>query len=53
MLLQVHDELVLEVTQDEAEQVGKLVKETMEQAVKLQVPLVADVATGTNWALAK
>lgn len=53
VLLQVHDELVLEVTQDEAEQVGKLVKETMEQAVKLQVPLVADVATGTNWALAK
>ena len=53
VLLQVHDELVLEVVQAEVEQVGKIVRTTMEQAVKLQVPLVADVATGKTWAQAK
>lgn len=53
ILLQVHDELLLEVTADEREEIGKLVKQTMEAAVKLSVPLIADVNYGTNWANAK
>ena len=53
VLLQVHDELVLEVPKEEKDQVAEIVKTTMEQAVPLEVPLVADVATGENWAKAK
>ena len=53
ILLQVHDELLLEVTADEREEVGALVKQTMESAVKLSVPLIADVNYGVNWADAK
>ncbi|NLU44906.1 MAG: DNA polymerase I, partial [Acholeplasmataceae bacterium] len=53
VLLQVHDELVLEVTNDEKEEVAGLLKTTMENAVKLSVPLVADVATGKTWAQTK
>ncbi|SMC74685.1 DNA polymerase I [Sporomusa malonica] len=53
LLLQVHDELVLEVTADELERVAVLVKESMEQAVELAVPLLAEVKTGRNWAKAK
>ena len=53
VLLQVHDELLLEVVAEEVEAVSALVKNTMEKAVQLQVPLVADVAIGKNWAQAK
>ena len=53
ILLQVHDELLLEVTAAEREEVGALVKQTMESAVKLSVPLIADVNYGVNWADAK
>lgn len=53
ILLQVHDELLLEVTEAEREEVGALVKQTMESAVKLSVPLIADVNYGKNWADAK
>lgn len=53
LLLQVHDELVLELVKSEEEQVAKLVKTTMEQAATLAVPLLADVATGKNWAETK
>lgn len=53
VLLQVHDELVLEVTAAEAEQVMRMVRETMEGAVSLAVPLVVDVKLGANWAEAK
>lgn len=53
VLLQVHDELVLEVTEKEKDQVARIVKDTMEHAVELAVPLVADVAVGKNWAQAK
>lgn len=53
VLLQVHDELVVEVTADEKEAVAKLLKETMESVVSLRVPLVADVNEGKNWAETK
>jgi DNA polymerase-1 len=49
MILQVHDELVFDVPKDELSRIQPLVKETMEQAVKLQVPLVVDVSMGDNW----
>lgn len=49
MILQVHDELVFEVPLDEIEQMESLVKETMETACPLSVPIVADVRTGMNW----
>lgn len=53
ILLQVHDELVLEVLASEVEQVSKIVKESMEQSVILKVPIVVDVNIGENWAKAK
>lgn len=53
MLLQVHDELVLEVPQEELPQVKDLLKQSMEQATELQVPLTIDINAGKNWAEAK
>ena len=53
LLLQVHDELVLEVAPDSLEATKKLVVETMKNAVKLSVPLVAETGTGSNWMEAK
>jgi DNA polymerase I len=50
LLLQVHDELVLECPESEAARLTKLVTEVMEGALKLDVPLVVNVATGKNWA---
>ena len=49
MLLQVHDELVLETTTEELKRVAKLVTAAMEEIVPLDVPLVVEVKTGTNW----
>jgi len=49
MILQVHDEIILEVKEDAAEEVGKKVKEIMENAYKLKVPLLVDVHVGDNW----
>jgi DNA polymerase I len=49
MLLQVHDELVLEVPVDEVPTVTALVKREMEQAATLSVPLIVDVGIGANW----
>lgn len=53
MLLQVHDEIVLEVPQDELKAVKSLVKDTMESAIELSVPLVADESAGQTWYEAK
>ena len=49
MILQVHDELNFNVPKEEVETMRKLVKECMESAVTLSVPLVADVGVGENW----
>ncbi|MHC5230094.1 DNA polymerase I [Enterococcus sp. LJL99] len=53
MLLQVHDELVFEAPNSELEQLNELVKEVMEQAVTLQVPLITDSSWGKTWYEAK
>ena len=53
MLLQVHDELVFEVPEKELESLDKLVKEVMEQAVSLHVPLITDSSWGKTWYEAK
>jgi DNA polymerase-1 len=50
LVLQVHDELVVEAHEDEAEVVAALVKECMESAANLEVPLKVDVGIGKNWA---
>jgi DNA polymerase-1 len=49
MLLQVHDELVFEVPGPELDTVTALVREEMEHAADLSVPLVVDVGSGRNW----
>jgi DNA polymerase-1 len=49
MLLQVHDELIFDVPKDELEQLAALVREGMEGAFALKVPLVVDVKVGENW----
>jgi len=53
MILQVHDELVLEAPAGEASIATELVKRHMERAAKLHVPLVVTVGVGTNWVDAK
>jgi DNA polymerase-1 len=53
MLLQVHDELVLEAPPDEVETVRAIVSGAMEGAAALSVPLVVDLGVGTNWIEAK
>ncbi len=53
MLLQVHDELVLEAPPEEVEEVSALVKSAMEGVKKLEVPLLVDIGAGENWRDAK
>lgn len=53
ILLQVHDELVLEVVESELPEVQNILKEAMEHAAQLSVPLTIDINTGKNWAEAK
>ena len=53
LLLQVHDELVLEVVNEELDAIQTLLKETMESIVELHVPLIVDVHNAENWALVK
>ena len=49
MLIQVHDELVLEAPEDEVERVIEIVREEMEGVMELSVPLKVDIDTGINW----
>ena len=53
LLLQVHDELVLECPVEEAGRLARVVKQAMEGVHKLNVPLIADVSAGANWRDAK
>lgn len=53
ILVQVHDELLLEVPKDEIEIVSELLKKAMQDTVTLDVPLIVDVHMGKNWAQAK
>ena len=53
LVLQVHDELILDTPEEEAERTAAVLKEEMEGAVKLEVPLIADVSTGRSWYDAK
>jgi DNA polymerase I len=49
MTLQVHDELVLEVPENEVQPVGRMVRQVMESVYPMSVPLVADLKVGPNW----
>ncbi|MEG0900853.1 MAG: DNA polymerase I, partial [Clostridia bacterium] len=49
LILQVHDELVVECPMDEADAVSAVLRDTMENVVKLRVPLVAEVSRGKDW----
>lgn len=53
MLLQVHDELLLEAPPEETAEIKQLVKQEMEGVYTLEVPLIVDVGTGSNWRDAK
>jgi len=52
LLLQVHDELILEVSPGEKEQLEKIVREQMSGAYKLRVPLDINIGFGQSWDLA-
>jgi DNA polymerase-1 len=53
LLLTVHDELVVETAEENADEVAKIIKETMENVIKLCVPIEVEVGIGKNWAEAK
>ncbi len=53
LVLQVHDEVIVEVPDDERESVGELVVDLMRGAAELDVPLEVNVAWGDTWAAAK
>ena len=49
MIMQVHDELIFETSKKSSEEVLQVMKEMMEDAVKLDIPLIAEAAIGENW----
>ncbi|NNJ92500.1 MAG: DNA polymerase I, partial [Gammaproteobacteria bacterium] len=49
MLMQVHDELVFEIHQDELESSTETIRQQMQSAAELSVPLIVDVGSGANW----
>lgn len=53
LILQVHDELIIEAAQSDSEKAAQILKEEMENAVSLAVPMSADVGTGESWFTAK
>ncbi|MCX6829083.1 MAG: DNA polymerase I [candidate division Zixibacteria bacterium] len=53
MILQVHDELVFDAHRDEIDELRELVRDGMEKAVRLKVPITVDIGVGSNWLEAK
>lgn len=53
LILQVHDELIIEAKTEEKEAVSKILREEMENAIELSVPLLVDMSEGENWYDAK
>ena len=53
LILQVHDELIIEAPMDEAQEVSRILAEEMENAIELSVPLVVDMSQGDSWYEAK
>ena len=53
LVLQVHDELLVEAHETEIEEVKKILKDEMEHAASLEVPLEVDMHTGMSWYEAK
>ena len=49
IVLQVHDEMMIEAPKNEAEEVKQIIKTEMENAIKLNVPLISDVSEANNW----
>jgi len=49
MILQVHDELVFEVSENEVPALTELLRECMENALELKVPIVVEFGVGANW----
>ena len=49
MILQIHDELNFNAPNNEVEKLSKIIKEEMESAIQLTVPLIADCGVGDNW----
>ena len=49
IVLQVHDEMMIEAPIEEAEEVKEIIKKQMESAISLNVPLIADVSEAENW----
>jgi DNA polymerase-1 len=49
LILQVHDELIIEARKDELDAVKTLLRENMEQAFSLRVPLTVELNTGADW----
>lgn len=50
LILQIHDEVVVECPNDEVERVERLLKKEMESVVKWEIPLITNIRTGKNWA---
>ena len=53
LILQVHDELVIETVASELDEVSKIIRNAMENVIELRVPLIVDIHHGKNWAEAK
>ncbi len=49
LILQVHDELIIETFKDEEDEVKEIMKDVMENAIKLSIPLKVEISTGENW----
>jgi DNA polymerase-1 len=49
LILQIHDELIVECSQEDAKKVGKIVKDEMEKVHKFDVPIEVEVHHGTSW----